>query len=186
MASRMLGACVLTLSIVPGAGAVEPAAIDEGAVALDQTVQALKDEVIQFNRDALMAEEAFLYPPASRLSVYVSNPLQNLLLMRIDLVVDDRAPVTYQYGERDARALLAPGALQRLVLTNVDRGAHRLRVTYSGQLMDGDEKLDIVADKYEVLIDKGADGADIELLLQRGGNRRSAVMTHKEWRAADE
>lgn len=186
MASRTLCACVLTLSAVAGARAVEPAAVDEGAIALDQTVQALKDEVIQFNRDALIAEEAFLYPPVSRLSVYVSNRLKNLLLKRIDVVVDDRAPVVYQYGERDSRALLEPGALQRLVLTNVDRGAHRIRVVYSGHFVDGDEQLQIVTDKFEAVIDKGADAAEIELQLQRGSGRRSAVMTLKEWRAAEE
>jgi hypothetical protein len=185
MALRSFCACML-LAASMGAHAAEPVAVDEGALALDQTVQSLKDEAIQFNRDARIAEETFLYPPQTRLAVYVSNGLGNLLLESIAVTVDNGAAVTYRYGDKDARALLEPGAMQRLLLSNVERGPHRLRVSYVGKFVDGDEELETVEGQYEAVFDKGLDAAEIELHIQRGPKRRTAAMTLKEWRAAGE
>lgn len=186
MASRCFCACVLAAGTVAGAQAAQPAAVDEGAIALDQAVQALKDEAVQFNRDALIAEEAFLYPPQTRLSVYLSNKLPNLLLSQVVVTVDNRPPVTYRYGDKDSRALLKAGALQRLVLTNVDRGIHRLQVQYSGQFMDGNTKTEPLDGQFEAKFDKGLESAEIELQLQRARGRHTAAMSLKEWRAAEE
>lgn len=185
-ALRQLCACVLLSGAVCGAQAADTAAPDEGALNLDQAVQALKDEGIQFNRDAQMAEEAYLFPPATRLAVYVSNRIRNLLLKEVSIRVDDREPVTYRYGEIDARALLEKGAMQRLMLTNLDRGAHRLQVAYSGRFMDGDEQTGEFAETYQAVFDKGLDAAELELEILRGSRKGAPSMKLKEWRAAEE
>lgn len=185
-ALRQFCACVLLSGAVCGAQAADTAAPDEGALNLDQAVQSLKDEVIQFNRDAQMAEEAYLFPPATRLAVYVSHRMRNLLLTEVSVRVDDREPVTHRYGEIDARALLKKGALQRLLLTNVERGAHRLQVAYSGRFMDGDEQIGEFAETYQAEFDKGLDGAELELEILRGSRKGAPSIELKEWGAAEE
>ena len=169
-----------------GGRAAEPVAPDDGAITLDQTVQAIKDEAIQFNRDALLAEEAFLYPPQTRVSIYVSSRLRNVLLSDINLTLDDGTPVTYRYGERDSRALLEKGALQRLLITNVERGAHRVRVSFNGQYVEGDDEPEPVSGQLEAVFTKGLEATDVELQILRGRSRTEPAMKLKEWRAAEE
>lgn len=180
--------CVFALLAVTamGARAVEPAPADEGAITLDQTVQAVKDETVQFNRDALMAEEAFLFPPQTRLSVYVSTRLKNVLLTDINVILDDAEPVIYRYGDKDSRALLVKGALQRLLMTNVERGPHRLRVSFNGNYVSGDDEPEPLGGKFEAVFTKGLEPVEVELELQRGSSRTEPVMKLKEWRAAEE
>lgn len=185
IALSQLCVCAL-LGVASAVHALEPTATDDAGIALDQTVQAFKDEAIQFNRDALMAEEAFLYPPQTRVSVYLSNSLRNLLMQSISVTIDDREPVTYTYGDVDSRALLVENALQRLVLTNMDRGSHRLRVSYNGNFVEGDDEPEPAAGEFEAVFDKGLDAVEIELQLVRGKNRDEPGMKLKNWRAAEE
>ena len=186
LALRPLCVCALVGSIATGVHAMEPTAPDDGAITLDQTVQAIKDEAIQFNRDALLAEEAFLYPTQTRVSVYVSNRLPNVLLSDINLTIDDGAPVTYRYGERDSRALVEKGALQRLLITNLDRGTHRLRVSFNGHYVEGDDEPEPLAGRFEAVFTKGLEASDVELQILRGSSRKEPAMKLKEWRAAEE
>lgn len=168
------------------AQAVEPVASAEAALNLDQAVQALKDEVTQFNRDAQAAEDAFLYPPHSRLSIYVSNRIRNLLLTEITVGIDAEAPVTYRYDEFDARALLKADALQRLVHTNVSRGPHRIKVSYAGQFVDAKDNADPVSGRYEAVFDKGLAAAELELEILRGARKGAPSLRVREWRAAEQ
>lgn len=178
--------CAVLLAAATGVHAAKPVATDDKALTLDQTVQSLKDEALQFNRDALFAEEQFLYPPQSRLSVYVSNSTKNLLLTEITVTIDADEAVTYRYGEIDSRALLAEGSLQRVILRNVDRGAHRIRVSFAGQYADAKSDANPVVGNYEAVFDKGLDPAELELQIQRSGRRIGPGIKLTEWRAAEE
>jgi hypothetical protein len=186
MALSQVCVCALLGGFASAVLALEPTAPDDAGIALDQKVQAFKDEAIQFNRDALMAEEASLYPPQTRVSVYVSNSQRNLLLEKISLTLDDRQPVVYTYGEIDSRALLVENALQRLVLTNMDRGQHRVRVSYNGNYVEGDDEPEPASGAFEAVFEKGLDAAEIELQLVRGKSRTEPAMKLKTWRAAEE
>ena len=186
MALSHLCICALLGGIASAVHALEPSAPDDAGIALDQKVQAFKDEAIQFHRDALMAEEAALYPPQTRVSVYVSNTQRNLLLEKISVTLDDRQPIVYTYGEIDSRALLVDNALQRLVMTNMDRGQHRVRVSYNGNYVEGDDEPEPASGSFEAVFDKGLDAAEIELQLVRGKSRTEPAMKLKNWRAAEE
>lgn len=167
------------------AQAPEPQPPDEEAIGLDQTVQALKDELVQFNRDAQLAEDEFLYPPLSRFSVYVSNKVEGFLLQEIRVAVDDGAPVVYTYGENDSRALLKENALQRLVHINVERGAHRVKASFRGQRVDAKEGDEPLIGEQEAIVDKTLDPAEIELQIVSSTRRKHPVMQLKEWRAEE-
>ena len=186
MALSQLCVCALLGGVASTVCALEPTAPDDAGLQLDQNVQAFKDEVIQFNRDAVMAEEAFLYPPQTRVTVYLSTTQRNLLLDTISVTLDDKAPVVYKYGDIDSRALLVENALQRLILTNMDRGQHRLRVSYNGNYVEGDDEPEPAAGAFEAVFDKGLDAVEIELQLVRGESRTEPAMKLKNWRAAEE
>lgn len=169
----------------------------ESAIQLDQSVQALKDEAVQFNRDAQIAEDEFLFPPQTRVSVYVSNSVPSLLLREVQVRIDGGAPTVYRYDQYDSRALLTPGALQRVVRVNVPRGAHRITASFSGRMASDEDGPDTVTGNLEAVFDKSLDPADLELAIRSqrskravGGIRSTRVkgfgprMELKEWRPA--
>lgn len=183
---RSLLFCAVVGAVTSFAHAFQPVAPDEGAIALDQAVQGLKDEALQFNRDALMAEDEFLYPSLTRVSIYISNRIPNLLLEQVSLQIDGAAPVTYTYDEFDSRALLRSGALQRLVHQNLGRGAHRIKLRYSGHLDGGRDDAEPLVGEFDAVFDKGLVASEIELQITRGSRRSAPAVKLVEWRVAEE
>lgn len=167
------------------AGAVRAEVPDEEAIGYDQVVQALKDELVQFNRDAQLAEDEFLYPDHSRVAIYVSNAVNGLLLEEVSVTIDDQAPVVYTYSEDDARALLVNDALQRLLRANVPRGAHRIRFSYRGRFADSEEQDEPMVGGHDAIFDKTLDPAEIELRIASTPRRRQLVVQVREWRAQE-
>jgi len=94
--------------------------------------------------------------------------------------------VNYHYGDNDSRALLVEGALQRLLITNVERGSHRLRVSYKGNYVVGDKEPLPVTGQFEAVFTKDLEAAEVELQIFRGRNKTEPAMKLKEWRAAEE
>jgi hypothetical protein len=68
----------------------------------------------------------------------------------------------------------------------MDRGQHRLRVSYSGNYVEGDDEPEPAAGEFEAVFEKGLDAVDIELQLVRGNRRSEPGMKLKHWRAAEE
>lgn len=184
-ASRFLCGCVLAGCAASGALALEPSAPDDAAINLDQAVQALKDEALQFNRDALLAEDEFLYPRQTRLTLYVSNRIPNLLLETLSISLDGGPATQIKYDDTDARALLKKGALQRVLRANVERGAHRIRVTFTGKLADGDAEGDPISGTLEAVVDKTPETSDVELQIVRVSRRQPAAIKVREWRSSE-
>jgi hypothetical protein len=156
----------------------------EQALRLDQSVQALKDEVLEFNRAAQAIENDVLLPPHARVSVYLSLKVSGFLLDEVSVMIDDRRPEVYHYDESDARALLATDSLQRLARMVVPPGAHRIRATFSGNFADAKESDPPVTGEFEAVFDKQQSEAELELVIERerrfGGKPR---LTMKQWRA---
>jgi hypothetical protein len=195
-ALRLLSVFAISVAAIGPAGAQAPVAkpkapapapaVEQSAIDVDQTVQALKDEMVQFNRDASAAEDEFLYPAESRLAVYVSNKIPNLLLKQVVVTVDDGAPVTVDYDEDAARAMIAKDALQRVVRANIARGGHRIRAAFVAQMGGAKEGADPITGTYDALFDKGLEPVEIELEIGKGTRRGSNIaMQLKEWRAGE-
>lgn len=166
------------------AAPVFAADIQEQAIRLDQSVQALKDEVLEFNRAAQAIENEVLLPAHARVSVYLSLKVSGLLLDEVSVMIDDRRPEVYHYDETDARALLAKDSLQRLSRLMVTPGAHRIRATFSGNFADAKADEPPVTGSFEAVFDKQQGETELELVIERerrfGGKPR---ITMKQWRA---
>lgn len=146
-------------------------------------MQALKDELVQFNRDAQLAEDEFLFPPQTRLSVYVSNEVDGFLLQEVRVTVDEGTPVVYTYSDDDSRALLKENALQRLVHINVERGAHRIKADFRGQHVNAKKDAAPLIGNHEAVFDKTLDPAEIELQIVASARRKNPTMRLRQWRA---
>ena len=160
--------------------AVEPTAPDEEAIKLDQAIQVLKDEATQFQSDAESARKAYLFPAERRLTVYLSNSVDNLLLEEITLKIDDGEAIVHTYDEFSSRALLVDGSLQQLVMKNIERGPHRLEISFTGEYAKGGA----VGGNHEAAFDKRFDASEIEIEILPGKRRGPPAFRVREWRQA--
>lgn len=157
----------------------------ERAIKLDQTVQALKDEVLEFNSEAASAEVDAVLPDYDRLNVYLSVKAGGLLLQDVTVTLDGHAPEVYHYDDFDSRAILGKSALQRLIRVSAEPGPHHLRVSFHGKFADAKDSDPVLGDQYDVTIDKPAHAMDVEFVIAResrfGGKPK---LTMKQWRSA--
>ena len=124
LARWLLVGAVLALA----AGAVAP----DGA-SLDGEMQALKDEVLDLNRELFVLEEELLFPANTQVAVFVSMDVGEFFdLDSVQLRIDDKPVSKYLYTEREADALLR-GGVHRLWLGNLKTGEHELTAIFTGE-----------------------------------------------------
>lgn len=165
------------LLIALAAPAAEPPQPTPEAIALDSTIQGLKDETLELNVELQRLEDDYAFPQHSALSVYVGsiegNPAQ---LTEAIVTIDDAAPVQYTYSEQESRGLLKNG-LHRLMRANVERGTHRVRVSFKGKLL-GNPNAPFVTEFVEGRFEKGDLETELELRFGKGG-RIQPLMGYK-------
>ncbi|HEY0973669.1 MAG TPA: hypothetical protein VGE57_04185 [Solimonas sp.] len=179
----LLVAC-LTGLLPPAFAAQADAQTGAQSLKMDQVVQALKDEVLEFNREAQAIENEALLPAHARVSVYLGVKVSGLLLDEVSVMIDEQRPVVYRYDAADARALLNETSLQRILRTPIANGAHRIRVSFTGHFADDKAEDPPVIDSFEAVFDKGLQEAELELTIAR--ERRIAgkpKISMKQWRA---
>lgn len=180
-ASRLLlSVALLPLSIAAAGPAAD---ISERAIRLDQVIEALKDELVEFSAEAQSIEDAVLIPEHQRVSIYLRVAVSGLLLQEVSVTIDDREAETYAYGERDARALLSDHALQRIARTTVGQGPHRVHVSYRGRYADDKPDAPPVSGSYEAIFDKDHKETELEFVLSRASRFGNELrMDMKQWR----
>jgi hypothetical protein len=100
---------------------------------LDQDVQALKDEVLDLNRELFLLEEELLFPANTQVAVFVSMDVGEFFdLDSVQLSLDGKPVSKYLYTEREVNALLR-GGVHRLYLGNLKAGDHELVAIFTGQ-----------------------------------------------------
>ncbi|WP_157622995.1 hypothetical protein [Solimonas soli] len=180
---KALGAILALVSSLPAAAAT--ADLDEQAIKLDQAVQALKDEVLEFNSDAAAVEVDALLPDYNRLNVYLSVTTGGLLLQEVTVAIDDKPAEIYHYDDFDSRAILEKNSVQRLLRVAAAPGAHQLRISFTGNYADAKAGDPPLTDHYSATIDKPAQATDVEFVISResrfGGRPK---LTMKQWRPA--
>ena len=73
--------------------------------------------------------EALQRQNRSTLGVYVGAAVNDLILRRVEVQIDDLPVRKYEYGSFEAEALRR-GGLHRLLVADVEPGAHRLRARF--------------------------------------------------------
>jgi hypothetical protein len=179
-------ACVLFASVLACAAAAFAAEqpLEDRQLELDQSIQGLKDEVVEFTREAQAVEDDVLFPPETRVSVYLGVKVSGLLLQEVSVAIDDGAPQARSYEDRDARALLSDLNLQRLLRTNVAPGAHRIRLSFRGHLADAKPDAEPLTDSFEAIFDKTASPAELEFVISRTSRLAKPRLSLRQWRAA--
>ncbi len=99
---------------------------------LDGEVGALKQEVVDLNRDLFLLEEELLFPANTQVAVFVSMDVGTFFeLDSVQVVLDGKEVTNYLYTEREAEALLR-GGVHRVWLGNLKAGKHELTAFFTG------------------------------------------------------
>ena len=175
--------CAL-MACLPGlaqAAAVKP--VDPGSQELDRVVQELKAEVLDINQRALSTETAFLYPDATRVTIYAGVKAQGLLIEDLTITVDDGAPTQRKFDTLEAIALQRKG-LYRAVRLNAAPGAHRIRAEFSARYADAEPNTPPLRGRYEAVFEKTTKPSDLEVLIAVEGYGKVPVIKLRDWRTA--
>src|SRR6187549_1548000 len=101
--------------------------------ALDETVQALKKDVVDLNRELFVLEEELLFPANTQVAVFVSMDIGEFFALdSLTLKIDNKEVANYMYTPREAEALLK-GGVHRVYLGNLKVGEHQLVAFFAGK-----------------------------------------------------
>lgn len=132
---RMAG-CLLLLLLAAVRAAAQDAPATAGSSefqSLDREVQALKDEVLDLNRDLFLLEEELLFPANSQVAFFLSMDVgEYFALDSVSLKIDGKEVTNYLYTEREVDALHR-GGVHRLHMANLQVGEHELTAVFDGK-----------------------------------------------------
>ena len=101
--------------------------------ALDETVQELKKDVVDLNKELFVLEEELLFPANTQVAVFVSMDIGEFFALdSLTLKIDNKEVANYMYTPREAEALLK-GGVHRVYLGNLKVGEHQLVAFFAGK-----------------------------------------------------
>jgi hypothetical protein len=101
--------------------------------ALDETVQDLKKDVVDLNKELFVLEEELLFPANTQVAVFISMDIGEFFALdSLTLKIDNKEVANYMYTPREAEALLK-GGVHRVYLGNLKVGEHQLVAFFAGK-----------------------------------------------------
>lgn len=118
---------------VPDDEATADAAAPQSFQSLDEEAQALKQQVMDLNRELFMLEEDLLFPATTQVAVYVSYDVGTFFALdSVQVRVDDKEVANYLYTSREVDALQR-GGVHRIWLGNLKVGQHIVTAFFTGK-----------------------------------------------------
>lgn len=149
----------------------------ERFVKLDSEIQAIKEEILEINRDILLIEELSQYPHGQQLIVLVSvaddSPVSPDI---ISLQLDGQTVSRHTYTGTEGAAL-QEGGVHRLYSGRLGDGEHRLAVSVTGKQAKGRD----FQQQQSVTITKRRGRKYLELHLGSGAETSEPGLTIREW-----
>ena len=144
---------------------------------VDREIQAVKQEVLEINREILLLEEQLLYPHGQQLVVFVSLSNDSPVNVNsISLELDGQVVSRHVYTPSE-EASLHKGGIHRLYFGRLGDGAHAVDISLSGMGTDGQQFLR----QQSVKIIKGAGRKVMELNIAAGDNGTEPQFSINEW-----
>ena len=145
--------------------------------ALDETVQGLKKDVVDLNRELFMLEEELLFPANTQVAVFVSMDIGEFFAIdSLTLKIDNKEVANYLYTPREAEALMK-GGVHRVYLGNLKVGEHQLVAFFNGKgPMERDYKRGA-----NLKFEKGVGAKYLELKITDRQRRGQPEFAIKDW-----
>lgn len=144
---------------------------------LDQQVKELSAEISALERDVDVLEKNLLFPPLTRVEVYLSlDGRADFTITSATLSLDDQEKSFHIYTAEDVAALHL-GGKQHLWEGNVALGKHNLSAVVQGKNAKGQ-----VIEKQAVFqFEKTLAGRSLELAVSVSKDSDSPVLSVKDW-----
>jgi hypothetical protein len=168
-----------------GAAPAEGAAVDGAAEgeppadtrALDETVQDLKKDVVDLNRELFVLEEELLFPANTQVAIFVSMDIGEFFALdSLTLKIDNKEVANYLYTPREAEALLK-GGVHRVFLGNLKVGEHQLVAFFAGK---GPNERDYKRGA-NIKFEKGVGAKYLELKITDRQRKAQPEFAIKDW-----
>ena len=144
---------------------------------LETEMQALKEKVLEINRDLFVLEEDLLFPSSTQVNVFVSFDAKEYFnLDGVTLKIDDKAISNHLYTKRELSAL-ERGAVQRLFTGNLTTGDHELVAVVTGVGPEGRDFRRAVSLDFA----KATGTKYIELKIIGDDLRKQPIFQLREW-----
>src|SRR5436190_1904938 len=145
--------------------------------ALDETVQELKKDVVDLNKELFVLEEELLFPANTQVAVFVSMDIGEFFALdSLTLKIDNKEVANYLYTPREAEALLK-GGVHRVYLGNLKVGEHQLVAFFDGKGPNGIDYKRGANIKFE----KGVGAKYLELKISDRQRRGQPEFAIKDW-----
>jgi hypothetical protein len=145
--------------------------------ALDETVQELKKDVVDLNRELFVLEEELLFPANTQVAVFVSMDIGEFFALdSLTLKIDNKEVANYLYTPREAEALLK-GGVHRVYLGNLKVGEHQLVAFFNGK---GPVERDYKRGA-NIKFEKGVGAKYLELKITDRQRRGQPEFAIKDW-----
>ena len=145
--------------------------------ALDETVQDLKKDVVDLNKELFVLEEELLFPANTQVAVFVSMDIGEFFALdSLTLKIDNKEVANYLYTPREAEALLK-GGVHRVYLGNLKVGEHQLVAFFSGK---GPNERDYKRGA-NIKFEKGVGAKYLELKITDRQRKAQPEFAIKDW-----
>jgi hypothetical protein len=145
--------------------------------ALDETVQDLKKDVVDLNKELFVLEEELLFPANTQVAVFVSMDIGEFFALdSLTLKIDNKEVANYMYTPREAEALLK-GGVHRVYLGNLKVGDHQLVAFFAGK---GPNNLDYKRGA-NLKFEKGVGAKYLELKITDRQRKAQPEFAIKDW-----
>jgi hypothetical protein len=145
--------------------------------ALDESVQDLKKDVVDLNKELFVLEEELLFPANTQVAVFVSMDIGEFFALdSLSLKIDNKEVANYMYTPREAEALLK-GGVQRVYLGNLKVGEHQLVAFFEGK---GPNERDYKRGA-NIKFEKGVGAKYLELKITDRQRKAQPEFAIKDW-----
>lgn len=170
-----------TLLSAPADGSTPPPPADgeppADTRALDESVQDLKKDVVDLNKELFVLEEELLFPANTQVAVFVSMDIGEFFALdSLTLKIDNKEVANYLYTPREAEALLK-GGVHRVYLGNLKVGEHQLVAFFEGK---GPNNRDYKRGA-NVKFEKGVGAKYLELKITDRQRKAQPEFAIKDW-----
>lgn len=153
-------------------------AFSAGGADLENTIEDLKTEVIELNRELFELEEQLLYPATTSFAVFVSmDSVKDFDLKSVKLELDQSAVTSHLYTYEQVEALRR-GGIQKLFQGNLKPGVHNVKAVIQGKDSDGRPvQRTVVAD-----FGKARSTKYLEVKISRNPKKQQPEFAIVEWK----
>lgn len=144
---------------------------------LDERISKLQADVDSIEQDISSLEKNLLFPPLTRVEVYLAlDPTADYTLRSVTVSIDGQEKSFHIYSDSDLAALRL-GGLQHFWEGNVALGKHEISARFKGV----DAKGKLLEGRAKLNFEKTLTGHSFELKVSKSANGKETVFSIRDW-----